>query len=229
MTTPSSSSPSSSRRVSIVLGVVLGLASSHCGRGAPSRTGDLTASPCQTNADCGAGSVCLAIGNTSGCVVQCSATANECGGSASCAGVGAASINVCQPAPDPQKPPKPDEQPRLPCRSDAECAAVAPGTICVEFKGVRDCTIPCAQESNCDLPSVPGISIDFLTCAADGANPARRACVPDEKCFTNPTSCFSITTPGGPGSSDGGCRGPASTCAASGECCSGSCMFGFCE
>lgn len=66
-------------------------------------------------------------------------------------------------------PPEPEEEPRIPCMTDAECDALTAGAICVEWKGARDCTIPCTMETVCDLPAAGGIVFDFLTCLEDAA------------------------------------------------------------
>ncbi|MEZ4430196.1 MAG: hypothetical protein R3A51_21150 [Nannocystaceae bacterium] len=156
---------------------------------------------CMFSSDCADALVCITVGDLGGvCTPQCSASADECGATASCSGVGALSVNVCQDDPDPQSPPKPEEQPKLPCMTDADCSELASGAICVEWKGERDCTIPCAAESDCDLPSAGGISVDFLACTADEADDARMGCVPDEACFADVLSCIGgVDIPGVPG------------------------------
>ncbi|MBW2735149.1 MAG: hypothetical protein JRH20_22435 [Deltaproteobacteria bacterium] len=153
---------------------------------------------CQSAADC-QGSVCVARGSTSFCELSCTAGGNECSASASCNGVGAVGINFCddEPAPTAATPPKAEEQPRIPCKIDAECSQLHAGAICAEFNGVRDCTIPCTTEAQCTLLAVAGIEVDFLACQKDQGNPSRQACLPDPACAQDPMSCVSISLPGG--------------------------------
>ncbi|MCB9749624.1 MAG: hypothetical protein H6713_06400 [Myxococcales bacterium] len=148
---------------------------------------------CTSTADCEDGFVCLSVGGAGGvCTPQCTASADECGGMASCSAVGAlAEVNVCEDDPeDPSAPPKPEEEPQITCMEDAECEALQAGTICVEWKGARSCTIPCAAEADCDLPGAGGVTVDFLACLPDEANDARMGCVPDEACFDDPLMCI---------------------------------------
>ena len=188
------------RAQGLVLALCAGLAPMACGDDGDTGSGSETAGEsdtsdgaCVSTEDCSAGNVCVAYGPAGGaCTPQCSATVDECGGEASCAGVGATSINVCQ---EPQAEPKPEEEPRIPCTSDAECEALESGLICVEFKGESDCTLPCSQESECDVPSVGGITSDFLTCLDDEGDPSRKGCVPDEACFMDPLSCTDLPFP----------------------------------
>ena len=67
----------------------------------------------------------------------------------------------------PGEPPTPVEQPRVPCGTDDECKPLDPRAICAQFQGRRDCTIPCAQEQECDIPSLGGPKLDFMTCIPD--------------------------------------------------------------
>jgi hypothetical protein len=105
------------------------------------------------------------------------------------------SVNVCQPAPEAeeeaQAEPVPEEQPTLPCSTDEDCQEFSEIAICAMFEGVRDCTIPCGAEADCDMPTVMGVNIDFLTCLADEGDASRNACLPDKACWANPTSCIS--------------------------------------
>lgn len=144
---------------------------------------------CVSASDCPASTVCIAAGGRSACQPTCSASADECGGNASCGGVGSLSINVCQPTPQESDPPTEAEQPRIPCRTDRECDALHAGAICAEYQGVYDCTIPCGAERDCDVPRLGGFQVDFMTCAPDEGAPSRRACLPDAECFSNPLAC----------------------------------------
>ena len=147
---------------------------------------------CESSADCPAVHACLVVGNQGGCTPICNGSSNQCGAQASCGGVGATSIDVCQPVADPNDPPDAEEQPRLPCKSDAECGNLQSGLICAEYMGARDCTLPCSIESDCDIPAMGGISMDFMTCAADEGNSSRNACLPDARCFNNPMVCVTF-------------------------------------
>ena len=162
--------------------------------------------PCQSNSDCTGGMVCVSFGSGAGvCTPTCSVSGDECSGTAGCSGVGTLSVSVCQETSTDGEAPAPEEQPRVPCTTDAECAAIQPGIICAEFEGVRDCTIPCTVEGDCDLPSVGGMSVDFMTCIADErSDQTRTACLPDKACFTNPMTCIDMGAlpPGDPGEID---------------------------
>ena len=163
---------------------------------------------CATGGEaCGDGFVCLRSGDESACAATCTGSADACGASASCAGVGVASIDVCQEpaAAEPEANEEPAEPPRVTCSTDADCEALAPGSVCGEWMGERDCTIPCAGESQCDLPSIGGIDADFLTCAEDQGSPGRDVCLPDPRCASNPSACVQVSLPGVPdvGGTDG--------------------------
>ena len=149
--------------------------------------------PCSGQSDCGAESACVSANATTVCQLNCSLDANLCGAEASCTGVGAStmSVNVCQPAPEPEEEPVPEEQPSLPCSIDEDCQKFSSIAICAQYDGVRDCTIPCAQESDCDMPTVMGVNVDFMTCIPDEGDTTRMACLPDEACFADPMSCMS--------------------------------------
>lgn len=153
-------------------------------------------SGCMTASDCPEAHACIQIGNgPAGCVPTCSAMVDACGGSAQCAGVGALDVNICQeekPEPDPEDPPTPEEEPRIPCREDAECSELHPDAICAEWRGQRDCTIPCMNEEVCDPPAIAGITVDFMDCQDDQrSDKTRTACLPREECFNNPLDCIS--------------------------------------
>lgn len=156
---------------------------------------------CTQTKDCGGNSVCLKVGQTKECSLTCTASANACGANSQCGDVGALSIDVCQPVKkDPVNPtqpaqPKAEEQPSIPCTSDEECRVIQEGTICVQFKNERNCTLPCTEEKQCDMPAMPGFKVDLLTCGADEANRSRKGCIPDEKCFSNISSCIQSTGP----------------------------------
>ena len=114
--------------------------------------------------------------------------------------VGSTSVSICEEPKEEtssggeQSAPEPEEEPRIPCKTDAECDALQSGLICAQFQGQRDCTIPCSQESDRDTPAVGGMSIDFMTCIADEGDSSRNACLPDVACFNNPMDC--VTMPG---------------------------------
>ncbi len=149
--------------------------------------------PCTTSSDCPDNHACIQLGaGPAGCVPQCSVSANECSGSAQCGGVGVLDVDICQPEPDPENPPEPEEQPKIPCRVDADCADAHPDAICAEWRGARDCTIPCMNERACDPPAVGGITVDFLNCIDDErSDKERTACLPNEACLNDPLSCIS--------------------------------------
>jgi hypothetical protein len=153
------------------------------------------AKACATAGECPSGTVCLVIDGRGACRPVCDGAADECGASASCGGVGVLSVEVCQPpapAPTPDDPPSAEEQPRLPCASDAECEAIDAGAICAQFQGSRDCTRPCVAETDCDIPTLGGVRTDFLTCLTDEGDATRKACLPDAACFANPMNCISF-------------------------------------
>ena len=175
-------------------------------------SGDINDTPCSGQSDCADGTACVRSGSVSACQIECSADINACGASGTCSGVGSMGVNVCQPEPESDDgsssssssssgssgggntaQPDPEEQPALPCSSDAECAKLEAGSICALFKGSRDCTIPCTQESQCDIPAMMGYSVDFFTCIADEGDTSRDACLPDEACFSNPMSCMNYS------------------------------------
>lgn len=93
-------------------------------------------------------------------------------------------IGADEPPAMPEPPPEP---PRLPCTEDDDCEGDA---VCAIFKGESECTIPCSQESDCDLPSAGGITIDLVTCGTD-ERVDRTVCLPDLSCFPDYTGCVS--------------------------------------
>jgi len=165
-----------------------------CGTKGDSENG--SAPPCESNSDCTSGLACVTFGGGAGvCTPTCSVSGDECSGSAGCKGVGALSVNVCQEEEAEGEAPAPEEQPKIPCKTDAECDALHAGAICAQWKGVKDCTIQCMGEATCDMPEVGGMKLDFMTCIADErTDKDRTACLPDEKCFTDPMSCVELGT-----------------------------------
>ena len=149
-------------------------------------------SACSSTLDCDGGHVCVAHGSSSvgACMASCSASVNACGGEATCSGVGTVSVEICQPKPDPEDPPEPEDQPRIPCVSDDECQSLVPGAICAQWRGMRDCTIPCTVERDCDPPGVGGVRIDFFSCQPDEGDETRTACLPDPACWSDLLSCI---------------------------------------
>ncbi len=155
-------------------------------------------SVCDSVSDCADGTTCLVVDGNGRCRAICEVSTTECGGSASCGAVGVLSVDVCQPPapePTPDDPPSAAEQPRIPCASDAECDALEAGAICAGYKGERDCTLACAIESDCTMPAVGGVRMDFLTCITDESDATRKACLPDAACFSNPMSCIDFGAP----------------------------------
>jgi len=160
---------------------------------------------CVTQSDCGDEAACVTAAGMSVCQPVCTGSIDECGVSASCGGVGAMSINVCQPAKEEapaeeateEDAPAPEEQPTLPCVTDEDCSKFDSTAICAQWEGAKDCTIPCTQESDCDIPAIGGFSVDFMTCLEDEADTSRMACLPDAACFADVMSC--VTLPSMPG------------------------------
>ena len=149
---------------------------------------------CASPADCDEGFTCLSYGGSGGCVPVCTASVSPCSTSASCGPVGVLEVNVCQEpkSADPEKPPAAEEEPRIPCQSDTECRALHPGAICAQWKHNRDCTIPCNVETDCDVLGIGGMSVDFMTCIPDEGNTSRKACLPDERCFSDVMTCVTL-------------------------------------
>ena len=160
---------------------------------------------CVTQSDCGENAACVSAAGLSVCQPICTGSVDECGVSASCGSIGATSIDVCQPAKEEtsteeateENAPDPEEQATLPCVTDEDCSKFDSRAICAQWQGTKDCTIPCSQESDCDVPAIGGFSVDFMTCLSDEADPSRMACLPDAACFENPINC--ITLPSMPG------------------------------
>lgn len=155
---------------------------------------------CETTSQCGS-NVCVRVGDVATCSPKCSVNGDECSGSTSCQGIGTFSVNVCAAKPSEANgaaSPKPDEQPRLPCKTDADCQPIDARAICAQWKGARDCTIACTSNDVCKEPPVAGVEIDFESCQTDEGNTARKACLPREECEANPLSCIKV-----PGSSGG--------------------------
>ena len=147
--------------------------------------------PCSTSAQCSDGLVCVSTAGIGVCTPTCELNANACGGSASCSGLGAVSVNVCQEPTVNEDSGQAEEPPKLTCETDADCIQIQPGTICASFKGQKECTIPCSIESDCNMPEIMGINWDLLTCLPDETQTDRMACVPDEACFeTIPSPCM---------------------------------------
>ncbi|MFO0602268.1 MAG: hypothetical protein U0324_03790 [Polyangiales bacterium] len=167
------------------------------GAGAPgSPDASSNGAACAAQSDCPRGQACLTAGGRSACAVACSVGGDECSGTATCGPVGSASVNFCRAAtaPDDSSAAPPEEPPRAPCRTDAECVAFGAGAVCGASRGARDCTIPCAARADCNPPSRQGVAVNVMDCVADAANPARRICVPDPACFQagNPFACVSV-------------------------------------
>ena len=168
--------------------------------------GAAPAQACSGQSDCPEEHACVTIAGESFCQPTCNISADVCGSNASCGGVGVMSINVCTPAEEApaaseeetteEAAPAPEEQPSLPCGSDADCAEFDANAICAQFEGVKDCTIPCAEEADCDMPAIGGFSVDFLTCLPDEADSSRSACLPDAACFADPMSCVTLPSAG---------------------------------
>lgn len=154
---------------------------------------------CQSQSDCPNGQACLSVGGVSACTISCSASGSECTGMASCGAVGSVSASFCRPATMSSSgadasAPSAEEQPKAPCRSDAECVALQEGSVCGAFRGDRGCTIVCSQRSQCNPPAVGGLATNFMDCVTDESNPARRICAPDPACFqpSNPYACVTF-------------------------------------
>jgi hypothetical protein len=118
--------------------------------------------------------------------------------------VGSVGVSVCQDkksSPSPSNPPSPKDQPKLSCETDKDCSAIHAGTVCGEWMGEHDCTIPCTSDDVCNPPPVEGFSTKFLSCQQDQGNQSRTVCLPRQECFQDPTSC--VTFPGNPGGTGG--------------------------
>jgi hypothetical protein len=154
------------------------------------------ASSCETSSDC-SGDVCVATSGAATCAPKCSLAGDECSGEASCQGLGSVSVSVCAPKPkasSPSDPPRSDERPRAPCKTDADCAPLDPRAICAQWRGARDCTIACTSNDACAEGPVAGVEVDFESCQPDEGNAARSACLPRAECEDDPLAC--VTFPG---------------------------------
>ena len=155
---------------------------------------DSASKSCESTSECGDGTVCVAKGSGAGtCTLTCSGSLDECSATASCGGVGTLSVSVCQEDPEKGETPAAQEQPRIPCKTDADCGGLHTGAICAEWQGERDCTIGCAVEEDCSIPEIGGMSVDFMTCIPDERpDQSRTACLPDQECFANPMLCVDM-------------------------------------
>jgi hypothetical protein len=151
---------------------------------------------CSQMSDCADGAVCLVTAGLGLCQLNCSLSADECSASASCQGVGSLEVSVCQePEEKPTEEVTEEDVPYIPCTTDADCTPLDPIAICAEFKGRKDCTIPCSnlgEKSQCNMPPVMGVSMDFMICNPDEADTSRLACLPDEACFASMMSCMDL-------------------------------------
>jgi hypothetical protein len=177
-----------------------------CGSGSGRRTGgdprEGAGAACSSTTECASGQACVVVAGIGACALSCSVSGNECSGQASCGPVGSISANYCQQpppsgVPSEDSPPQADEQPSIPCVSDAECAAIEAGAVCATFEGERECTIRCSARSQCNPPSFGGITTDFFTCIPDEGDRSRTVCLPDVACFStsDPLRCVTIDTP----------------------------------
>ena len=179
--------------------MLLGTTLVGCGDdGGGGAAGDATT--CSQMSDCPTGTVCLVTAGLGLCQLDCSVSSDECGASASCAGVGALEVSICQETKEEGEEKAAEEVteedvPYIPCATDADCTPLDPGAICAEFKGRKDCTIPCnnqGEKSECNMPPMMGVSMDFLICNPDEADTSRLACLPDEACFSDMMSCMDL-------------------------------------
>jgi hypothetical protein len=150
--------------------------------------------PCAEGDEC-RGDVCVAIidGNNppNYCTQTCTAGSCPSGFFCDADTFALVGLSFCRFGGDPpqgEPAPAPEEPPRRPCKDDSGCDS---GEICATYEGERGCTIACTQESQCDIPSVGGITVDFLECAPDPTpGQTRDACLPRAECYTNPQSCI---------------------------------------
>lgn len=181
--------------------LIIGLLALGCGEedsdsdGGRSDYANDTGQPCSTPLDCDNGEVCVALGDRTTCHATCTGSADECGARGSCGGVASVSVDICRPAPDPEAS-EPAPQPRLPCQTDDDCKRYADNAVCGEWRGMRDCTIECANDDACNPPAAGGISARFAECGRD-ESADRPICVPRAACFERPSDCYSFPTPGG--------------------------------
>jgi hypothetical protein len=151
---------------------------------------------CSQMSDCGEGTVCLMTAGLGLCQLNCSLSADECSAEASCQGIGSLEVSVCQePEDKPSEEVTEEDIPYIPCATDEDCTPLDPIAICAEFRGRKDCTIPCSaqgEKSECNMPPMMGVSMDFMICNPDEADTSRLACLPDEACFTSMMSCMDL-------------------------------------
>lgn len=200
-------------RVFSVPAFLLGLFVTGCG--GATDAGSLTG--CSSTSDCAGGEACIGLNGEGQCHFTCTATADECGGSASCEGIGGVSLNVCK-----EKKEEPSsstgggaaettEEPEedwLRCATDEDCSVIDASAICGTWKGASYCTIGCSDDSVCNPPTVGGITTSFLACLTDEAQTTRSICVPREECFNDPMSCIEMDVPGGFDGTGGGSSEP---------------------
>lgn len=162
---------------------------------------------CETSSECGS-AVCVRVGDAAACAPKCSVSANECSGGASCQGLGSVEVNVCAPAPKDPAQPTVEEQPRVSCKTDTDCSSLDSRAVCAEWNGLRDCTIPCTANDQCNPPSLDGMTkVEFYSCQPDQGQTTRTVCLPREECLTNPTNCITVNIPEGPNGGTGGFNG----------------------
>lgn len=143
--------------------------------------------PCKHGRQCAEG-VCVEVNDES----YCSKTCGKCPAGMFCDDqlFAMTGLEVCIQGAK-SEPPKPKKPPRVPCKTDAEC----PGAlICAEMMGQRDCTIRCKKNSQCKMPEMMGVKMDFMACQLDRGKRGRKACLPKKKCLANPFSCVSINS-----------------------------------
>lgn len=182
-----SRSLSTARSIALALGLAaLACEASDADEDAFTPTGE---GPCQEADEC-SGLVCVAIPTDSPPIYCSEPCDGGCPSGFYCdtstfalVGLEFCRVGADEPPPTPEPP---SEPPRLPCNEDDDCEG---GLVCATFGGERDCTIPCAAESDCTPPTVAGVTIDVLTCGDDeGAD--RTVCVPDLACYPNVASCI---------------------------------------
>jgi len=183
--------------------VMMGTVAVGCGGGGSGGSGGSGggAMMCSSLSDCASGTVCVVTAGLGICQLDCSLNATECSAEASCEGVGSLEVSVCQePVEKAPEEVTEDDIPYIPCATDADCQGLDPIAICAEFKGRKDCTIPCSNEgekAECNLPPLMGVSLDFMICNPDEADTTRLACLPDEACFASMMSCMDLGAFGG--------------------------------
>lgn len=147
--------------------------------------------PCESAEEC-EGGVCVALIDGDHPPVYCSQECGDCPDGFYCDEdlFALAGLSFCRFGDTPQQSEPPEEPPRRPCRSDAECA---PG-VCATYHGERGCTIACDDEEECTLPPVGGVTFDMMECLPDqGAE--RDVCLPDADCFPDPSVCIDVDVP----------------------------------